>query len=259
MRAPGLIIDFGLADHAAVHIDPQELEDVIETHGTGCEYRPAVRCPCLRVESGTPRVNCRHCKGLGWVYPKDRRGPTVALVREREPRTQDEVAGEATTGNVTVTFPLGVVPARGDMLLPDGEEHAVQQTLRRPAVQVSAAELRSRRTVPDQRPVALKAAAERLLYPDVKRIEAVTWIDADDELREAREGVHYVLRGDLVEWVGDVGPARGAAYSVRYIAPAAYILDLGAPVFRSESGQVAPYRAMARRLDRWGSPSLRDL
>ena len=70
-----LLIDGGIGSFATLHIDVEELNDLIETHGVGCEWRKAVRCPCARVETQRPRTGCPVCNGLGYTYPESKREP----------------------------------------------------------------------------------------------------------------------------------------------------------------------------------------
>jgi hypothetical protein len=58
-------------------------------------------------------------------------------------------------------------------------------------------------------------------------------------------------------WVEGRGPAPGKGWTVRYRAPAAYMVDGAAPFFRQENNEDVPYRVTASRLDRMDPDDLR--
>lgn len=256
MAIPSLNISLPFADFPAQHIEPEELEALIEMRGVACEYRKSVPCPCARIETLAPRVGCAHCGGLGYLYPQELRRDVTVLLTQRSPRKMSKESGEGTTGTAQALFPLGILPSEGDMLLPENEFHVVQQLLRRSQQQIDNREIRERSTVPDQAPPKMHPATDRLLYPDVTEIEDVYWISPQDVLCHA-SAADYDRDANVLTWRPGRGPEAGGGYSVRYRAPAAYMLNPGVPVYRAENGQTYPYRAQAHRLDKWGRPDLR--
>ena len=116
--------------------------------------------------------------------------------------------------------------------------------------------VRDRQTAPDQLAPLVHPTTERLLYPDVIKVETLYWLDEHGQLKLGQAGRDYTRSGQVITFRPDHGPAPGRAFSVRYQAPAAYVVSPGEPVFRT--GEVGfPYRCDAQRLDRWGSPDLR--
>ncbi len=254
-RPPELDVKFYGGDFPEVRLDPAEFEGLIYARGVGCLYRKAIRCPCLRVETRQARAGCPVCGGLGFAYPVELEEPIVALVLNRSPRRSQLPVGQEVVGTCTITFPVGIIPSQGDMVIPDGEEHAVQQVLRRSIAQVDPQTVRDRQTAPDQRAPVVAPVTERLLYPDVTTIETMYWLDGE-RLRQGIVGRDFVRRGNLIEWRPECGPEPGKAFTVRYRAPAAYVVSPGEPV--SRTGEIGfPYRCDGQRLDRWGTPDLR--
>jgi hypothetical protein len=246
-----------IGDFAELHFDPAEYEQQIDSYGVDCEIRPSVRCPCARIEDHKPRGNCKSCKGLGLLFPDDLRQTHRVLLYTRAPTKQPQPA-PMVVGSITCTFPLGYVPGEWDLLLPDPEEHVVHQTIFRASLQTSNREAWNRTTTHDQHPPVLRPAEDRLLYPDPTAIEIVLWADTEGKVHTASPN-DYRLMGDRVEWVGSRGPSAGSAYTIRYRARAAYVLEPSEPSFRQEDLNGLPYRCQATRLDRAGWPDLRDV
>jgi hypothetical protein len=262
--AKGLTVDTlaSIADFPAMHIDPTELNDVIETRGIGAELRRGVLCPCIRIDTNSPRSGCEACKGIGYVYPSNLRESIIVLLLSRDSKQRDLAAGRMYQGGATALFPTGLLPARGDLLLPDGEEHVVQQVLYRQIQQLDPGVLKGRRGTPEELAPADGPLLERLLYPDAGEIEVVFYVtqpaNPTKPLVECFEGTDYVREDDRLVWRPGRGPAPARGYTVRYRAAACYILGDAAPAFRSEGGGgVYPYRVHVERLDRWGEPDLR--
>ncbi len=253
-----LLIDARIGDFAAFHIDVHELDDMIATHGVGVELRRSVACPCTRIETGGARVGCPHCGGLRFVYPAHLREDTIALVLNRDPRRTFKPAGEVVTGQAHATFPLGIVPTQGDIILPAREIHVVHETFWRLTQEVDVTVVRERFQTGDQHAPRLGARPERLLYDDDEaELVAVYWIrpgerPVDSKLIQARIGAEITLEGRNLAWARNLGPPAGTCYTVRYNARAAYMVVGSEPVFRSEgSGDGFPYRCPVIRLDRW--------
>lgn len=259
-RRPGIFERSSIGDFPPLHMNPQEFSDLVILHGSSGELRPGVLCPCMRVETKRPSAGCDVCRGTGWIYPKDRRCPMVFLDHSRSVRRQHNGPGYLSDGTIAVTFPCGVVPAKGDLLLPDGEIHVVHEIFHRDVNQVNNRLLEEshrkvrddalqRSRVPDWVRRPFQPTRNRLLYPEHHEIEALYWI-RDDDLVEARRGIEYRLDPDgTITWIHD-GPARGQGFTVRYRAPAAYIIHPEAPSFRHESDLAMPWSARGQALDR---------
>jgi hypothetical protein len=249
-------------DFGELHFDPVEYDANIVQYGIACELRRATICPCLRIETHNARASCPLCGGNGWLWPKDMREQTITLIQQRRPTTHDEPAGNVVVGTVQISFPLGVVPGEGDMLLPKAETHAVHQVLFRESLQVSSREAWNRVTSPTARPPKLGPQVDRLLYPDAE-IDRIHWLDTErpstEQLVVGREFMDFRIVDGRVRWEDGLGPKPGMAYAVRYTAPACYILLPGEARFRSDTEDVLPYMATGIRLDRWGFPDPRDL
>ena len=142
------------------------------------------------------------------------------------------------------------------MILPEGEVHAIHETLWRNDQPVRPSRMRARVRASDEQPVNQRPRRERLLYPDVLEVESVWYWDAESERAvQAVQGHDYAPpREGIIPWFEGRGPDAGQAYTVRYLAPAAYMLMPAEPVYRNEAGEEYPYMAIGQRLDRWGSP-----
>lgn len=249
-----------ITDFATLHMDPGELDEFINQHGSCCKLRRAVRCPCRRLESGHAAADCRLCNGTGFTYPAELEMELVALVLNRNAkRNVTAGVGDLVTGTVVCTFPLGVVPAQGDQLLPDGEQHVVQETMYRAGRQTDPDRIRQLRGHDLGVTPPRVGLVDRLLYPDVVAVEALHYIEGDgaDTRLAVATGADYELVGREIRWRDGRGPAPGKAYTVRYRAPAAYMVRPAEPILRVEYDAGLPYRCEAQRLDRWGEGDLR--
>jgi len=257
----GILDGVNVGAFPGIHFNPEEYTSLILNHGSGAEYRRSVTCPCARIETRQAAMGCKFCRGLGLLYPEDLRGPTIVLDSSRSATNKWAAAGVLPSGTIQVSFPIGVIPAIGDMLLPDEEVHVVEETLWRDdrAVDGNVVRLDRARMVPGRDdPVPQRAAVERLLYPDTTEIERVTYIDeARDAMVAARPADYRVAADGTFTWAAGRGPEPGKAYTVRYRAPAAYIVHSSAPVFRQEASTGMPYKATLGRLDRLSADDLR--
>ena len=237
------------------HVSPAELDDMILVHGSGAELRRGVLCPCQRIETRQPRVRCPVCRGVGWSYPEGQRAPVIVLLLSRNARQRDLAAGRSYSGTAECTFPRGTIPARGDIVAPDGEVHVVQEVVHRAVAQVSAAAIRARALTSDVLPTPQQpAAADALLYSDIVAVESITYLTEDGgTLVTARPVVDYTIAGNLVSWKPGAGPAPGSAFTARYRANAQYVVGDAAPVARAEHGNDYPYKASLARLDQWSA------
>ena len=255
-----LVVDATIGGFPAFHINPTELDELIEMHGIGATIRRAVVCPCKRPESGRARIGCPHCRGLGYAYPDDLTFDIIAFVLSRGPRREIIHAGEIVTGQAWCSFPSGYIPAAGDQILPVGEFHVVQEVIHRAFQPVDGGAVYNRAPMPEERPPRPRApTADRLLYDTIEAVERVAWIESEGSRSHLIVGgaSDFIIEGNEIRWRAGRGPRPGAGVSVRYKAPAAYMLHAGEPIFRAEGGQALPYRAQAIRLDRWGVPDLR--
>lgn len=256
MARSNLLLDVTIGSFAGFHIDVEELNELIEEHGICVEWRQAVRCPCVRVETLRPRIGCLACNGIGYTHPESMRRPLVIFMLNRQPSRKIIQVGEYVTGQVTVTFPAPFVPGEGDLLVPDNEVHIVHETLVRASQQIDNKRLMGERTHTDQAPPKMRPPEERLRYPDLIKVDSVHWIGENGQLCKAGS-MDVEIVGNLVRWKRGRGPEPGNAYTVRYQAPAMYQLQPSEPVARIEGSSVFPYRAIGYRLDKIGEPDQR--
>lgn len=261
-RNRGILDHVNLALFGGAKFSAAEFDAMIAAEGNSGEFRRCLTCPCVRLDPRTPEAKCPHCRGLGWIYPESLREPMIVLDQQRNATGKFSGAGEVVDGTVQATFPSGVVPGFGDMWRPDGEEHVVVETLHRNGSQrVTDAMLRPHRLSPDQVPPVLTGRKERLLYPDPCCIEHVSYLVRGDglESRLATAGpLEYDVDADgRWSWIGNTGPAPGDAWTVRYRAPAVYVVYSAKPRFRSESDKRMPQLVTMRRLDKVSHEDLR--
>jgi|GEM_PF-2998034 hypothetical protein len=258
--AKNLSIEISLGNFARLPLDPELYDELIETEGIEVTVRRAVPCPCVRIETLRSRVRCPHCNGLRWTYPRELELELVALVLNRSPKRVLQAPGEIVTGTVTCTFTREYIPGAGDLVLPQRERHVVTQTLIHKENQHRLAALRQQeraRAVPQELLPKPDVPGDRLLYSNPLSIDYVAFIDGG-RLVLGRDGVHWRLVDGCLEWTDLAGLQPGDAYSVRYTAPAAYMLNPGEPVARAGVDGFLPYRCQGMRLDRWSSVDLLD-
>lgn len=256
----GILPNENVARFDGVHLDPAEFDVILAEHGTSGEWRRAIVCPCFRPDTGTARIDCPHCGGRRYTYPEHLREPMIVLDTQRRTTFKRIAAGELADGTVHLTFPSHVIPSTGDMWLPDGEEHVVTETFVRDGTRrVERAHLLPSRTyVPDHRPVEGGGArVERLLYERPCCVEAVTW-EVGAELRYGTAGFDFTVDADgSWRWAAGRGPEPGHAWTVRYRAPAAYMLGTEGASYRTEGDSAMPRLVTARRLDKVVSNDIR--
>ena len=73
----------------------------------------------------------------------------------------------------------------------------------------------------------------------------------------AQASEYHVDTDGRWDWHGDAGPAPGDAWSVRYRAPAVYVVFTSAPRFRTEADQPMPQLVTVKRLDKVSHEDLR--
>lgn len=262
-----------LADYPEFHVDPDELYELIRQNGVLCEYRPATKCPCARIETKMPRINCPHCGGRGFVYRvEDRVEDLPCLVQSRDPARNMKPSGELLSGSARVTIgrrdgpncdcaPI-VIPCQGDLLFPDGETHTVTELITRARNQIDPQRGPLSKLFPDgAAPAPAMPVEDRIKYPELLVVENCCWVQTNEAGRVGNlvfgtDGFDFRIVDDRVVWLEGRGPGAGETYSIRYRARACYALRPGEPVYRSDGDRAFPYRVEARRLDLWGSSDL---
>lgn len=259
-RGRGVFDVVNAADLAGVQFSAAEFDSLIATHGNSGELRRSVSCPCRRIDTRMPDVSCDHCHGLGWIYPPTLREPMIWLDTQRSAQAKIEGAGDLVDGTAQFTFPSGVVPARGDMMIPDGEEHVVTEYLYRDGTRRTPdALLRPYRSSADQVKPAQVGRRERLLYPVPCCVEFVAYIRPSDRgLAQANPTEYQIDNDGRWTWRGEAGPEPGEAWTVRYRAPAVYVIGKALPRFRHQHDQRMPHMVTAKRLDIVSSEDLRQ-
>lgn len=257
-RTPGLFDDLNLASvGGAFHLNPEEYDDLIAQEGNCAELRRAVLCPCVRLDERTPRSTCPHCDGLGRLYPEDMRSPLIVLDASRSANLQLANAGLLAAGQISVTFPRGYVPARGDLVYPEGDQHVVLQTLWRQSTTRTTREQRDTYADYGAIPLAQIPRTERLLYRECElEMESVHYL-AGEKLHCARPNEYRIEPDGRFVWLDPFGPGQGEAFSLRYRADAAYMVGFSVPLYRHGADRDAPYRAELKRLDKISPEDLR--
>lgn len=258
---PGFMSGSNVNAFGSLHLSVQEFNEALLAHGSACEHRQAILCPCVRIETSQPDISCSHCRGVGYLYPVSMRQPLIVLDTQRNATMKWAQAGLMQDGTVMMTFPCGIIPGRGDLILPDNDVHVIQEHLfREGSRRVDDSMLRDERTrvIKEQRKRPLGSRNEKLIYPTDVCVEAAFYIDADDVLVPLTEGMHYKLGpSNTWLWLDDWGPPPGKATSVRYQAPAAYMVEGSSPRLRQESTESMPYAVTLKRLDRVSPDDLR--
>lgn len=242
-----------------LHISPEEFTELLLQHGSSAELRRAIQCPCVRIETRSASIDCRSCHGVGWFYPEKLRDDILVLDTSRSATLKWAAAGMMAQGTVNLTFPCDYIPGVGDLVLPSNEFHVVTEALVQEGTRrVDDALLRPERGAPGQRKQRQVSRKERLIYTGEVCIEAVYFFDKNREVQEAFPSLDFTL-GPSNEWRWNEGkgPPPGHAWTVRYRAPACYMVDGSAPLFRRENDEAVPYRVTASRLDRIDPEDLR--
>lgn len=250
---------FNVAELAGLGFSAAEFDRLIITEGNSGELRRAVLCPCVRIDTNTADVSCKSCRGLGRTYPEHLREPMCVLDVERNKTRKLIAAGHLVQGTVQITFPTGYVPGWGDMYLPDGEEHVVTEVLfLQGTVRVFDTQLRIHRVHPDQVKPALLPRQERLLYPTICCMEDVAYKDELGELVHANPHEYHVDNDGRWTWRSGFGPEPGKAWTVRYRAPAVYVVHTAEPIHRSAAGEPMPQRVTMQALQTIAHEDLRQ-
>lgn len=249
-RSRGILDAVNVGEVEGIHFNSAEFDALIAAHGSSGELRRSLYCPCVRIDTRTPDASCKHCNGIGKIYPEKLREPLIFLDSSRTANQQWAAAGVVVKGTIQVTFPTGTIPGEGDMILPDGEEHVVhEQLFREGANRVDDGLLRIHRQSPDAVKPALKKARERLLYPTRCCVEHVAY-RRGPELLSAHPSEYHVAEDGTWTWRGDAGPEPGHSWSVRYRAAAVYVVHDAVPRLRVEQDTPMPYLVTAKRLDK---------
>lgn len=257
-RTRSLFDTVNVAQLPGLHLSAAEIDSIIVTHGSSGELRRAVLCPCMRLDTRTPALDCPHCKGLGRLYPAHLREPLIFLDSQRSQQLKLAAAGHVPSGTISITMPSGVVAGMGDMILPDGDEHVVTEILWvQGSNRVTDRNLRPLRISPDQVKPSLTTRTERLLYPDPCCVEAISYL-RDGEIVFAQPIEYRIDNEGRVHWTADNGPEPGTAFTARYRAPAVYVVHTTSPRLRHEANERMPYAVSAVRLDKFAASDLRE-
>lgn len=251
-RPAGTLFRNTILQQSIFHLDPREFDAEIISHGTRGKLRHGVICPCQRIETGVARANCPSCRGIGWLYPTEDACETYMLSTSRNSDAKLRMAGILKEGQEQSMALSQAQIMRGDLWQPCGEVHGVHQVIRHDQQQVNTNTLRDtiRRQSHTDTVKIPTTRVEKLLYPEVKAIEAVYYENAAGEATRATEGVDFVLVGREIRWMDGAGPPPGKAYSCRYWAPASYLVEDMLPNWTEEGGQKMPWKVTLRGLYR---------
>lgn len=253
-RPAGMLFNNTILRQSIFHLNPAEFDAEIISHGTRGKLRHGVICPCQRIETGAPRINCPSCRGVGWLYP-DGDGDTCETYMLSSGRTVNaklRAAGMLKEGQEQSMALSKAQIMRGDLWQPCGEVQGVQQQIRHDLQQVDTNRLRDtiRRQSHTDTVKIPAVRVEKLLYPDVTSIEVVYYENAEGVATRAREGVDFQLVGREIQWTPGAGPPPGKGYTCRYWAPTSYLVEDMLPSWTEEGGQKIPWKVTLRRLDR---------
>jgi hypothetical protein len=234
------------------HLNPREFDAQIISSGTRGTLRHGLICPCQRIETSAPRINCPSCRGVGWLYPEGEACETYMRAGSRQAHAKLRAAGILKEGQEQAMALSGAQVMRGDLWQPCGEVQGVQQVIRHDQQQVNTNLLRDtiRRQSHTDTVKIPGPRVEKLLYPDVTSVEWVYYENADGVATRAIEGVDFQLVGREIRWAEGAGPPPGKAYTCRYWAPTSYLVEDMLPAWTEEGGQKLPWRVTLRRLDR---------
>lgn len=269
-------------DFSIVTIDNPGNDDIVNTRGLPVEYRRSVTCPCLRSESGRARRGCLMCNGHGYVYPVELRQRIRVIASNHMANSKQIAAGEALTGRVSATFPSAIIPQVGDMVLPEGQFHVVDETIIHAQMPTSHAALAALRENDLETLPVLTAAEDILRYPVVESILGIWGWDPTaaqrtlagfnrkrksqltvEELQKLQNAglpfyppSSYTLEGNVIVWK-DRAPAPGTVITVKYHAPAAYFIA-EPPPFRADASTRLNVKVSMIRWDALGQNNDQD-
>lgn len=254
-RSRGLLDDVNVLRlyGGVIHLNPDELDLQLQLHGSTGTYWSGITCPCVHASERQPDPTCAHCRGQGYLYPPQNAQRMIVLDVQRSSTERLIASGSLPSGTVQLTFPSSVIPAWGDLWMPDGEEHVVEEVLSIRAP-LPRHEVSMYRASSDSRPVPMNAPAPRLLYPHLREVEMVTYLeratDGTSRVCYAPPTEYHIDDEGRFTWRDGAGPPVGQVWTIRYRAPAAFRLFNVAPRYRTEADQRMPHAVTARRLDR---------
>jgi hypothetical protein len=258
-RTRSVLDSVNVAGIMGAHLSAAEFDYLIVQHGNSGEFRRAQACPCVRLETRTADVSCSACKGLGRYYPDEMREPLIVLDVQRNETRRLAAAGQLPSGTISLTFPSEIVPGFGDLWLPDEEEHVVTETLwSQGTMRATDDALRIDRVGQDQIKPSLLPRKERLLYPSICCVENVAYKAESGDILTASEHQYHIDTDGRWTWRAGCGPSPGRAWTVRYRAPAAYMVHTSSPVYRSEADERMPHKCNAQALNRISAEDLRQ-
>jgi len=205
-----------------------DLNDVIKKYGALTTARKAMVCPCLDPETRRGDPNCVRCAGWGLVYNQDLVVTTEVIWVTNKGDHEQHAGGTLDPADYQCTWastvPLGV----GDLLVHPLEEETFHDTLQKAKVD------------------PIGQTMERLRYLDVTAVERV-----QDEARSYTQNVDWALAADgrTVTWLGQLEPAAGSIYTVRYRAKGLYVIWPDTPRTRHEGADALPLVAKVQRFD----------
>jgi len=210
------------------HMEPAELDGLLDAHGAPAEIRTAMRCGCWAASSGQPDPGCDRCYPFGYVWD----APVTCRVYgpSRRGLRRYELAGTLDVGDAWFSLPTGMRPPHYSRIVLTASEITVDDTLTRGREDV----------IRFSRPVAVTRAhwSQRTSAPGVTPV--------------TRTNVPLVLGTDLsvsgrrVTWIAET-PPPGTRYVLQLRALAEYIV--WEPQDRNEAGVALNYKFLCKRLD----------
>src|SRR3972149_266430 len=167
------------------HLSFKDLGNYIRAHGTGCEIKKAIICPCMKNDTGQPSINCGVCRSTGWAYIGNVNGsitgegcpekPVKIIMGSRgHNKSYNRPGGYIQTGKTPAVL-FYYMPASGDLVRPNVDLEVIND------------EFHIRGHI-----YANGKSSEFLLMEKVKQVEGIFTINADKtEIVEYVQGTDY--------------------------------------------------------------------
>ena len=209
-----------------MRLDPLKFNQVLNDLGQSFRLQRSAACPCMDPSIGTPKPNCKQCKGIGWIYGAMLTGNSG--IASQKIQREWALFGLWQSGDMVLTIPSD------SPLYEMGPYDKV--------VMLNSTE-----------PVSLvrKRGIDDLQVVPWVQIERVFWLTGANQTLVEGSLPHVGLDGSLT-WSGTVPPA-GTQYSITGRRHPAYFMFHDLMQDRSHHhGQALPRRVVLRKIDLLG-------